>query len=79
MCIIAQLHYGKSIGVKGDQMDFIFFVNNGKNYSKSIFQNISFHNELSIGNPMSEDGSEVESIIIEEVKLLGNILLSEMC
>ena len=79
MCIIVQLHYGKSTGVKGDQMDFIFFVNNGKNYSESIVQSISFHNELSIGNLMSEDGSGVESITTEGVKLLGNILPSEVC
>ena len=62
-------------------MNFIFFINNGKNYSESIVQSISFHNELSIRNLMSKDGSRgecsferVESIMIEEVKLLRNIL-----
>ena len=67
--------------VECNQMNFIFFINNGKNYSESIVQSISFHNELSIRNLMSKDGSRgecsferVESIMIEEVKLLRNIL-----
>jgi len=67
-------------------MDFIFFIHNRKDCSESIVQNISFHDELSIRNPMSENGSEgecllekVESIMIEGVKLPGNILLGEAC
>ena len=67
-------------------MNFIFFVNNRKDYSESIVQSISFHNELSIGNPMSKDGSgdkclfeRIESIMIGEVKLTKNILLGEAC
>jgi len=70
--------------VKSHQMNFIFFVNNGKDYSKSIVQSISFHNKLNIGNPMSEDGDEyeyilerIESIMIEEVKLPRDVLLGE--
>jgi len=34
--VIVQLHCGKSTGVKGDWMDFIFFIYNGKNCSESI-------------------------------------------
>ena len=71
--------------VECNQMNFIFFINNGKNYSESIVQSISFHNELSIRNLMSEDGSRgecsferVESIMIEEVELLRNILSGEV-
>ena len=86
MCIIVQLHYGKSSEVKDHWMNFIFFVNNEKNCSKSIVQSISFHDKLSIRNPMSEDGSRgkyiferIESIIIEKIKLLGNVLLDEVC
>jgi len=67
-------------------MNFIFFVNNGKDCSKSIVQSISFHDKLNIGNPMSEDGGEceyilerIESIMIEEVKLPRNVLLGEVC
>jgi len=67
-------------------MNFIFFINNQKNCSESIVQSISFHNELSIGNPMSENRSrgeclfeEVESIMTGEVKLLENVLLGEAC
>ena len=67
-------------------MNFIIFVNNGEDYSESIVQGISFHNELSIGNPISEDRSggecffeRVESISIGEVKLPRNILLGEVC
>ena len=67
--------------VECNQMNFIFFINNGKNCSESIVQSISFHNELSIRNLMSEDGSRgecpferVESIMIEGVELLRNIL-----
>jgi len=72
------------VKVKGDQMDFIFFINNGKNYSESIVQNISFHNELNIRNLISESRGEylferVESIMTGEVKLPENILLDETC
>jgi len=72
--------------VKGDQMDFIFFINNEKNCSESIVQSISFHNELSIRNSISEDRSKdkylferVESITTGGVELPGNILLDEIC
>jgi len=81
MCVVVQLYYGKSIEVKGNWMNFIFFINNGKNCSESIVQSISFHNELSIGNPISKNGSKskyfferVESIMIGEVKLSEGIL-----
>ena len=57
-------------------MNFIVFVNNGKNCSESIVQGISFHNKLSIGNLMSKNRCEgecflerVESILTEGVKL----------
>ena len=66
-------------------MNFIFFINNGKDYSKSIVQSISFHNELSIGDLMSKDRSRdeyflerVESIITGGVKLSGNVLLDKV-
>jgi len=86
MYVIVQLYCGKSAGVKGNWMDFIFFINNGKNCSESIVQSIGFYKELSIGNLMSENRSRdecllerVESIITGEVKLLGNVLLGEAC
>jgi len=67
-------------------MNFIFFINNGKDCSKSIVQSISFYNELSIGNPMSEDGGRgecflerIESIMTRGVELLRNVLLGEAC
>ena len=67
-------------------MNFIIFINNGEDYSKSIVQSISFHNELSIGNLVSEDGSRgkyllerVESTTIREIKLLENIFPDEVC
>jgi len=67
-------------------MNFIFFVNNGKNCSESIVSNISFHDKLSIRNLMSENGSRgeyllkrVESIIIGEIELLENVLPGEAC
>jgi len=81
MCVIIQLRRSKSAGVKGNWMNFIIFVNNGEDCSESIVQDISFHNELSIGNPISKDRSRgecfferVESISTEQVKLLGNVL-----
>ena len=65
-------------------MNFIFFFSNGKGCSKSIVQSISFHNELSIRNPMNEDGSgdeclleRIESIMTGGVKLLRDILPGE--
>jgi len=67
-------------------MNFIIFINNGEDCSRSIVQSISFHNELCIRNPMSEDRSRgkcllkrVESITIEGVKLPRNVLLGEAC
>ena len=62
-------------------MNFIFFINNGKDCSKNIIQSISFHNELSIGNLVSEDGSRskyllerVEIIMTGRVELPRNVL-----
>jgi len=67
-------------------MNFIIFVNNGKDCSESIVQDISFHDKLSIRNPMSEDRSgdkcfleRVESILTGKVKLPRNVLLGEVC
>jgi len=66
-------------------MNSIIFINNGEDCSKSIVQGISFHDELSIRNPISEDWSEsecslerVESITAEKIKLLGNVLPDEV-
>ena len=51
-----------------------------------IVRSISFHDELSIGNPMSENegGDEcllekIESITTEGVELSRDILLDEIC
>ena len=86
ICVVVQLYYSESVGVKGHWMNFIFFVINGKHCSKSIVQSISFHDELSIGNPMSKDGGRdecflerIKSIITGEVKLPRNVLLGETC
>jgi len=86
MCVVIQLCYDKSMGVKSNWINFIFFVKNQKNCSKSIVQSISFYDELSIKNPMSEDGSKseclferIESITIGGVKISRNILLDEVC
>ena len=42
MCVIIQLHCSKSARVKGNWMNFI---NNGEDCSKSIVRDISFHNK----------------------------------
>ena len=57
-------------------MIFIFFVNNRKDCSKSIVQSISFYNELSIKNPMSEDRSRYEWLLkrIESITMGGDEL-----
>ena len=55
MYVIVQLYCSKSIRVKDNWMNFIIFVNNGKDYSESIVRGISFHNELNIRNLISED------------------------
>jgi len=67
-------------------MNFIFFVNNGKNCSESIVQSISFQDELSIRNPISKDEGgdkcfleRIESIITGGVKLLRNVLPGKAC
>ena len=86
ICIIVQLCHNESARVKDNWMNFIIFVNNGEDCSKSIVRDISFHNELSIGNLISKDRSggkyfleRVESIYTGGVKLLRNVLLGEMC
>ena len=62
-------------------MNFIISVNNRENCSESIVRGISFYNELSIGNPMSEDRcrgecflERVESIFTGGVKLPRSVL-----
>ena len=86
MCVVVQLRCSESARVKGNWVNFIIFINNGEDCSKSIVQGISFHNELSIGNPMSEDRcrgkcffERVESILTKEVELLRNVLPDEAC
>jgi len=86
MCVIVQLCCSKSVRVKGNWVNFIIFVNNRENCSKSIVQGIGFHNELSIRNPMSEDRyrgkcflERVESILTGGVELPRNVLLDETC
>jgi len=86
MHVIVQLHYSESMRVKGHWINFIFFVTNGKDYSKSIVQSISFHDELNIISSMSEDRSggeclleRIESIMTEGVELPRNILLGKAC
>ena len=70
--------------VKDDQTNFILFINNRKDCSKSIVQSISFYNELSIENLMSENKSggecflkRVENIMIRGVKLPRDVLLDK--
>jgi len=72
--------------VKDNQIDFIFFINNGKNCKESIVQSIGFHNKLSIGNLISKDGSEdkyllerIERIMTGGVKLPWDVLLDKVC
>jgi len=67
-------------------MNFIIFINNGEDCSESIVQGISFHNELSIGNSMSEDRcggkcflERVKSILTGGVELPRSVLLGEVC
>jgi len=86
MCVVVQLCYGKSVGVKSNQMNFIIFINNREDCSESIVRSISFHDELSIKDSISEDrgGDEcllerVESITTGGVKLPGNVLPGEVC
>jgi len=86
MYVVVQLHYSESARVKDNWMNFIIFVNNGEDCSENIVQGISFHNELSIGNPMSKDkcGDEcflerVKSILTGGVELSRNVLPDEAC
>jgi len=86
MCVVVQLHYSESMGVKSHQMNFIFFVTNRKDCSESIVQSISFHDELSIKNLMSKDGSRdecllerIESITTGRVELPKGVLPGKVC
>ena len=82
--VIIQLCHSKSARVKGNWMNSIISINNGEDCSESIVQGISFHDKLSIGNPMSENKSRdkcflerVESISTGGVKLPRNVLPGE--
>ena len=84
MCVVIQLYCNESAGVKSNQMNFIIFINNGEDCSESIVWSISFYDELSIENSISEDRSgdkclfeRVESFMTGGVKLLRNVLLGE--
>ena len=84
--VVVQLCHSESAGVKGHQMNFIFFVNNGKDCSKSIVQGISFHNDLNIENSMSKNRGKskcflerIENIMTEGVKLPRNVLSGQAC
>jgi len=86
MCVVVQLHCSKSVRVKGNWVNFIIFINNGKDCSESIVRGIGFHNELSIGNPMSKDRygdkcflERVESILTGGVELPRNVLPGKTC
>jgi len=86
MCIVVQLRCSESARVKGNWVNFIIFINNREDCSKSIVRGISFHNELSIGNPMSENRSggkcfleRVESILTGGVELPRNVLPGKAC
>ena len=48
MHVIAQLYYSKSVGVKGNQVNFILFIHNRKDYNESIVRDISFYNKMNI-------------------------------
>ena len=52
-------------------MNFIFFVNNRKNCSKSIVQSISFYNELIIRNSISKDRSKNEYFLERVEKIMS--------
>ena len=72
--------------VKSHQINFIFSINNREDCSESIVRSISFHNKLSIRNPISKNGSEgecllkrIESIMIEGVELSRNVLSDQVC
>ena len=86
ICVVIQLCYGESVEVKGNWMNFIFFVNNEKNCNENIVQSISFYNKLSIRNLINENESggkylleRVESIMTREVKLSKDVLLGKIC
>jgi len=86
MYVVVQLYHSESAEVKDNQVNFIFFINNGQDCSESIVQSISFHNELSIKNIITKNESRgecfferVESITIGGVELPGSVLLGEVC
>jgi len=67
-------------------MNFILFIYNWKDCSKSIVWSISFHNKLHVRDPVCENGYRdeyllkwVESIIIRRIELLSNVLLGKAC
>jgi len=57
MYVVVQLCHSESARVKGNWVNFIIFINNREYCSESIVRDISFHDKLSIGNPISKDRS----------------------
>ena len=63
MHVIVQLCHSESVEVKGNQMNFIIFIHNRKNYSKSMVRDIDLYNELNIGDPVCKNKSGDECFL----------------
>ena len=49
--------------VKDDHINFIIFIFNGKDCSKSIVRGISLYNELDIRDPVYKNGSRDKCLL----------------
>jgi hypothetical protein len=55
MDVIIEFRGMECVGMKSDRMDLIVGVSDRKNSCHSIVRGISFHSDLSIRNPMTEN------------------------
>jgi len=59
--VIAQLYYSKSVEVKGNQVNFILFIHNRKDYSENIVRDISFYNKMNIRDLIYKNRREINA------------------
>ena len=61
MSVVVKFGRGESMRVESERVDFTVGSDNGKDCAEGIVGSVSFHNKLSIRNPMSKNRSSSKS------------------
>lgn len=83
--VTVKLSEVEDIGIKDYWVNFIIQSHDGQYSNKSIIKSICFHDELSIGDPVCQNGSrskqflqDVKSFMIEGVEIPRNVFLGKI-